>query len=51
VHLAVWDSLGFGAVFDRLQAVGSLAPLAVVDSPYYLSSTGPDGRLCAFGVR
>lgn len=51
VHLSVWDSGGFGAAFDRLQAVGTLAPLAVVDSPYYLSSTGPDGRLCAFGVR
>lgn len=48
VHNSVWDALGFSAEFADLTGRGVLEELDVIESPYYLSSPGPDGRLCVF---
>jgi predicted TPR repeat methyltransferase len=48
VHHAVWEASGFAAGFARLENVGVLVPVKIVESAYYLSSPGTDGRLCVF---
>ena len=48
VHHAVWEASGFAAGFARLEGVGLLVPVEIVQSAYYLSSPGTDGRLCVF---
>jgi SAM-dependent methyltransferase len=50
VHHSVWDSLGFGTAFHRLTAAGLLETVEMLESRYYASSTGTDGRLCLFRV-
>jgi predicted TPR repeat methyltransferase len=48
VHHVVWDASGFAVGFARLEGAGLLVPVEVVESAYYLSSSGTDGRLCVF---
>jgi SAM-dependent methyltransferase len=48
VHHAVWEVSGFAAGFARLEDVGLLLPVEIVESAYYLSSPDTDGRLCVF---
>ena len=46
VHHAVWHEFGFAAEFARLEHDGVLEPVETVESAYYASSSGTDGRLC-----
>lgn len=47
VHHAVWDALGFGEAFARLEAAGDLAPVEIVDGGFYETTTD-DGRYCLY---
>lgn len=45
VHHAVWVDFGFEAGFARLRTTGVFTDVEIVETPYYETSSGTDGRL------